>query len=194
MHLLFTADEICDTLGQLSWFLVFCSRHQISLIKLREGIRGVARIAKTNILYFVLLKSKWACTQKPKSLKPQVPKYKIYPSSKCPSIHVPKFQSIQVPKFPSSQVPKIPNCQVSKFPSSGSPIWYLRLSVFRVIFIHFFFFTSFLGNLFPKSQFPMFLLRSHVPKFPKTYIGTYCCRLHQYEFPNALPDQTLRQS
>ena len=114
MHLLFTADEICDTLGQLSWFLVFCSRHQISLIKLREGIRGVARIAKTNILYFVLLKSKWACTQKPKSLKPQVPKYKIYPSSKCPSIHVPKFQSIQVPKFPSSQVPKITNTICSK--------------------------------------------------------------------------------
>ena len=114
MHLLFTADEVCDTLEQLSWFLVFCSRHQISLIKLREGIRGVARIAKTNILYFVLLKSKWACTQKPKSLKPQVPKYKIYPSSKCPSIHVPKFQSIQVPKFPSSQVPKITNTICSK--------------------------------------------------------------------------------
>ena len=114
MHLLFTADEICDTLGQLSWFLVFCSRHQISLIKLREGIREVAGIAKT------------------KSLKPQVPKYKIYPSFKCPSIHVPKFQSIQVPKFWSSQVPKIPNCQVSKFPSS--PIRYLRLSVFWVIF------------------------------------------------------------
>ena len=159
MHLLFTADEICDTLGQLSWFLVFCSRHQISLIKLREGIRGVARIAKTNILYFVLLKSKWACTQKPKSLKPQVPKYKIYPSFKCPSIHVPKFQSIQVPKFPSSQVPKIPNCQVSKFPSS--PIRYLRLSVFWVIFIISSFLLAFLGTC---SQSPNF--QHSYPTFP----------------------------
>ena len=81
---------------------------------------------------------------------------------KCP------ISQVTVPNFHSSQVPNVPTYpifQVLKIPSQVPKV-----------------------PTYPRSQVPKFLC-TQVPKkvFEKSYIGTYCCRLHQYEIPNALP-------
>ena len=88
-----------------------------------------------------------------------------------------KFQSTQV----GAQVTNIPSSQFSQFPSTqithipNFPSMYSSSQVPKV-------------PTYPRSQVPKFLC-TQVPKkvFEKSYIGTYCCRLHQYEIPNALP-------
>ena len=89
----------------------------------------------------------------------------IYPSSyvpKRPSAQVPKYLSTQVPRFPTAQVHDYPSTQILKYPNFQVP-------------------------MNPSIQDPKFLCTTGPRKvFEKSYIDTYCCRLHQYEIPNAL--------
>ena len=117
--------------------------------------------------------------QSPKGTSSQVSRYSFTQVPNYPRNHVLKFQSTQV----GAQVPNIPSSrsQFSQFPSTQSthipnfPSMYSSSQVPKV-------------PTYPRSQVPKFLC-TQVPKkvFEKSYIGTYCCRLHQYEIPNALP-------